>query len=122
MGYIYVKNTGDNMLAITKLRMTDSEEINTQNLFTVTDMPALMSYVADFDSLPVEEPSDSEDAVVTVPDDSEDETTDGTQTGDVVIENPDDDSQQSDSGQDTAHNTILSWINKIFSGIRSWFK
>ena len=122
VGYIYVKNAGDNMLAVTKLRVTDGEEINTQNLFTVTDMPALMSYVADFDSLPVEEPSDSEDAVVTVPDDSEDETTDGTQTGDVVIENPDDDSQQSGSGQDTAHNTILSWINKIFSGIRSWFK
>lgn len=121
-GYIYVENTGDNMLAITKLRITDSEEIDTQNLFRITDMPALMSYVAEFDSLPVEEPSDSEDAVVTVPDDSEDETTDGTQTGDVVIENPDDDSQQSGSGQDTAHNTILSWINKIFSGIRSWFK
>lgn len=116
-GYIYVKNTGDNMLAVTKLRVTDSEEIDTQNLFRIADMPALMSYVADFDSLPVEEPSDSEDAVVTVPD----ETDDSDQTGDVVIENPDDDNQQNDGGQNSVQNTIRSWIDKLFSGIRSWF-
>ena len=118
VGYIYVKNTGDNMLAVTKLRVTDGEEINTQNLFTVTDMPALMSYVADFDSLPTEEPSDSEDAVVTVPDDTEDE------TGDVVIENPDDGQQDNgsqDTEQNTIHNAIHNLIDKIFSGIRSWF-
>lgn len=118
VGYIYVKNTGDNMLAITKLRMTDSEEIDTQNLFRIADMPALMSYIADFDSLPVEEPSDSEDAVVTVPDDTEDE------TGDVVIENPDDGQQDNgsqDTEQNTIHNAIHNLIDKIFSGIRSWF-
>ena len=118
VGYIYVKNAGDNMLAVTKLRVTDGEEINTQNLFTVTDMPALMSYVADFDSLPTEEPSDSEDAVVTVPDDTEDE------TGDVVIENPDDGQQDNgsqDTEQNTIHNAIHNLIDKIFSGIRSWF-
>lgn len=118
VGYIYVTNTGDNMLAVTKLRVTDGEEINTQNLFTVTDMPALMSYVADFDSLPTEEPSDSEDAVVTVPDDTEDE------TGDVVIENPDDGQQDNgsqDTEQNTIHNAIHNLIDKIFSGIRSWF-
>lgn len=120
-GYIYVENTGDNMLAITKLRITDSEEIDTQNLFRIADMPALMSYVADFDSLPVEEPSDSEDAVVTIPDDTEDETDDSDQTGDVVIENPDDDNQQNDSGQNSVQNTIRNWIDKLFSGIRSWF-
>ena len=120
-GYIYVENTGDNMLAVTKLRVTDSEEIDTQNLFRIADMPALMSYVADFDSLPVEEPSDSEDAVVTVPDDTEDETDDSDQTGDVVIENPDDDNQQNDSGQNSVQNTIRNWIDKLFSGIRSWF-
>lgn len=117
-GYIYVENTGDNMLAITKLRITDSEEIDTQNLFRITDMPALMSYVADFDSLPTEEPSDSEDAVVTVPDDTEDE------TGDVVIENPDDGQQDNgsqDTEQNTIHNAIHNLIDKIFSGIRSWF-
>lgn len=120
-GYIYVENTGDNMLAVTKLRVTDSEEIDTQNLFRIADMPALMSYVADFDSLPVEEPSDSEDAVVTIPDDTEDETDDSDQTGDVVIENPDDDNQQNDSGQNSVQNTIRNWIDKLFSGIRSWF-
>lgn len=117
-GYIYVENTGDNMLAITKLRITDSEEIDTQNLFRITDMSALMSYVADFDSLPTEEPSDSEDAVVTVPDDTEDE------TGDVVIENPDDGQQDNgsqDTEQNTIHNAIHNLIDKIFSGIRSWF-
>lgn len=118
VGYIYVKNTGDNMLAVTKLRVTDGEEINTQSLFTVTDMPALMSYVADFDSLPTEETSDSEDPVVTVPDDTGDE------TGDVVIENPDDGQQDNgsqDTEQNTIHNAIHNLIDKIFSGIRSWF-
>ena len=124
-GYIYVENTGDNMLAITKLRITDSEEIDTQNLFRIADMPALMSYVADFDSLPVEEPSDSEDTVVTIPDDSEDNTEDNTQTGDVVIENPDDTGSQDNGSQDTVQNPVQSaihnLIDKIFSGIRSWF-
>lgn len=125
VGYIYVKNTGDNMLAITKLRMTDSEEIDTQNLFRIADMPALMSYIADFDSLPVEEPSDSDDAVITVPDDTEDQTDDSNQTGDVVIENPDDGQQSGgsqDTEQNTIHNAIHNLIDKIFSGIRSWFR
>ena len=125
VGYIYVKNDGNNMLAITKLRITDSEEIDTQNLFRITDMPALMSYVATFDSLPVEEPSDSEDTVVTIPDDSEDETEDDTQTGDVVIENPDDSGSQDNDSQNTVQNPVQSairnLIDKIFSGIRSWF-
>lgn len=123
-GYIYVENTGDNMLAITKLRITDSEEIDTQNLFRITDMPALMSYVADFDSLPIEEPSDSDDTVITVPDDTEDQTDDSDQTGDVVIENPDDGQQSGgsqDTEQNTIHNAIHNLIDKIFSGIRSWF-
>ena len=124
VGYIYVKNTGDNMLAITKLRMTDSEEIDTQNLFRIADMPALMSYIADFDSLPIEEPSDSDDTVITVPDDTEDQTDDSDQTGDVVIENPDDGQQSGgsqDTEQNTIHNAIHNLIDKIFSGIRSWF-
>lgn len=123
-GYIYVENTGENMLAVTKLRMTDSEEIDTQNLFRITDMPALMSYVADFDSLPIEEPSDSDDTVITVPDDTEDQTDDSDQTGDVVIENPDDGQQSGgsqDTEQNTIHNAIHNLIDKIFSGIRSWF-
>lgn len=123
-GYIYVENTGENMLAVTKLRMTDSEEIDTQNLFRITDMPALMSYVADFDSLPIEEPSDSDDTVITVPDDTEDQTDDSDQTGDVVIENPDDGQQDNgsqDTEQNTIHNAIHNLIDKIFSGIRSWF-
>lgn len=125
IGYIFVKNDGNNMLAITKLRITDSEAIDTQNLFRITDMPALMSYVAAFDSLPVEEPSDSEDTVVTIPDDSEDNTEDNTQTGDVVIENPDDTGSQDNGSQDTVQNPVQSaihnLIDKIFSGIRSWF-
>ena len=124
-GYIYVENTGENMLAVTKLRITDSEEIDTQNLFRIADMPALMSYIADFDSLPVEEPSDSDDAVITVPDDTEDQTDDSNQTGDVVIENPDDGQQSGgsqDTEQNTIHNAIHNLIDKIFSGIRSWFR
>lgn len=121
-GYIVVQNDGDNMLAITKLRITGGEAADSQNLFTISDVPALMNYVAEFDSLPVEGASD--DAGIVLPDESEDETTDevvdeieDSQTGNVVIENPDDDNQQ-----DAAQSTIRDLLDRIFSGIRSWFK
>lgn len=118
-GYIFIKNNGENMLAVTKLRMTGSEEISMQDLFRVADMQALMSYVESFDELPVVDSSDSEDTVVTVPDDESD-TAGDSQTGDVVIENPDDGEQNNES-QNNAQNTIRNLIDRIFSGIRSWF-
>ena len=119
-GYVVVENRGPGMLALTKLRTTGSGEADTQDLFTISDVPALMSYIADFDTLPAEEPSDTEDTGIVIPDDTEDATDDDVQTGDVVIENPDDGQQGNDS-QNNVQNTIRNWIDKIFSGIRSWF-
>ena len=119
-GYVVVENSGPGMLALTKLRTTGSGEADTQDLFTISDVPALMSYIADFDTLPAEEPSDTEDTGIVIPDDTEDATDDDAQTGDVVIENPDD-GQQGNNSQNNVQNTIRNWIDKIFSGIRSWF-
>ena len=129
-GYIVVKNSGDSMLAITKLRITGGEAADipdTQNLFAISDMPALMSYVAEFDSLPVVGASD--DTGIELPEEPEEETTDEvtevpeeSQTGNVVIENPDSDSQQNANDQNNAQNAIRNLIDRIFSGIRSWFK
>ena len=129
-GYIVVKNSGNNMLAITKLRTTGGEAADipdTQNLFAISDMPALMSYVAEFDSLPVVGASD--DTGIELPEEPEEETTDEvtevpeeSQTGNVVIENPDSDSQQNANDQNNAQNAIRNLIDRIFSGIRSWFK
>lgn len=116
-GYVVVENRGPGMLALTKLRTTGSGEADTQDLFTISDVSALMSYIADFDTLPAEEPSDTEDTGIVIPDDTVD---DDVQTGDVVIENPDD-GQQSNDSLNNVQNTIRNWIDKIFSSIRSWF-
>lgn len=110
-GLVVVENTGDNLLAITKVKTSGTGELVS---FSLADM---LSYANEFDSLNVvdytQEPSD-EDQTVTEPSDPSD-----TEEDDVVIENPSDTPDQDDAQQQ--ENPITTWFNKLISGIKNLF-
>ncbi len=110
-GYVLVENTGDKLLAITKLKTSGTGELVS---FSLADM---LSYANEFDSLNVvdytQEPSDG-DQTVTEPSDPSD-----TEDGDVVIENPSETPDQDDAAQ--PENPITTWFNKLISGIKNLF-
>lgn len=96
-GLVVIKNTGDSLLSITKLRTTGNSGVGEM------DLASLMSYVAEMDTLP-EVPYVDEDS-----DGSED-------GGNVDIENP-------DQGQETPNqgNAFLDILKDIFESIWNWF-
>lgn len=111
-GYVVIKNTGDKLISITKLRVTGVADTDTQDIeLQVT--PELMSYAASFASLPyvdeVENPDEN--------------------TGDVTIENPEVPETETPSDTETGHNTVEDVItnvvnslwNSIWNGFSSWF-
>lgn len=110
-GYVLVQNTGDKLLAITKVKTSGTGELVS---FSLADM---LSYANEFDSLNVvdytQEPSD-EDQTVTEPSEPSD-----TEEGDVVIENPSDTPDQDDAAQQ--ENPITTWFNKLINGIKNLF-
>lgn len=105
-GYVVIKNTGDKLISITKLRVTGVANTDTQDIeLQVT--PELMSYAAGFSSLPyVDEVED--------PDEN---------TGDVDIENPEVPENPSDAedGKTTIKDVIDSLWDSIWDGFSSWF-
>lgn len=108
-GNVVIKNTGDNLLSITKVRITakSSKETSTTNLseYSLRATPALMSYAQDFDSLQVVE-NDKEDTT------DEDTTLD---EDDVTIENPSEDEDNKDES------SIGGFWNTIINSINKWF-
>ena len=110
-GFVVVENTGDNLLAITKVKTSGTGELVS---FSLADM---LSYANEFDSLNVvdytQEPSD-EDQTVTEPSDPSD-----TEDGDVVIENPSETPDQDDAAQ--PENPITAWFNNLINGIKNLF-
>lgn len=110
-GYVLVENTGDKLLAITKVKTSGTGELVS---FSLADM---LSYANEFDSLNVvdytQEPSD-EDQTVTEPSDPSD-----TEDGDVVIENPSETPDQDDAAQ--PENPITAWFNNLINGIKNLF-
>lgn len=110
-GFVVVQNTGDNLLAITKVKTSGTGELVS---FSLADM---LSYANEFDSLNVvdytQEPED-EDQTVTEPSEPSD-----TEDGDVVIENPTETPDQADEVQQ--ENPITTWFNKLFNGIKNLF-
>lgn len=111
-GYVVIKNTGDKLISITKLRVTGVTDTDTQDIeLQVT--PELLSYAASFASLPyvdeVENPDEN--------------------TGDVTIENPEVPETETPSDTETGHNTVEDVItnvvnslwNSIWNGFSSWF-
>lgn len=102
-GKVIIRNTGSNLLSITKLRIT-----NASSTTKVSASRSLLSYAQQFDSLKVVQNADDQNT------DDKDETLD---KGDVDIDNPSDNDNKDDSNQGT-NNSI--W-NNILNYIKNWF-
>lgn len=123
-GIIVVKNTGSNLLSITKLKTTGLSAVGESGIMTAS-LDDLMVYSDEFDSLPmvaysvrqpvVEEPE------VTEPEETEPEVTEPEATEpevpeiEIEIENPD---PKPEVKPDTA---IRNLVKKLFSFISKWF-
>lgn len=113
-GNVMIYNSGEAMIAVTKVRVTGVADV--QN-FALMTTPALMSYVGSFDTLAY----------------TEETIEPGTGEGDVDIDNPSapetpsepDSGDGGNSGQDTVIDTIVETVNSlwnsIWSGFSSWF-
>lgn len=112
-GNVMIYNSGDAMIAVTKVRVTGVDD--PQN-FALMTTPALMSYVGSFDSL-----SYTEETIEP-----------GTGEGDVDIDNPSvpetpsepDSGDSGNSGHGTVIDTIVEAVNSlwdsIWNGFSSW--
>ena len=106
-GNVVIENMSDNLLSITKVRIT-SKVLPTNN-FALTSTPELISYVNTFDALQDTNQKDTEDTL---------------DKGDVDINNPgDNDTNKDNSSQDNNEQTKPdnTW-NKIMNSIKSWFR
>ena len=116
-GNVVIENTTDNLLSITKVRITTKNSINGLTAdYSLTSTPELMSYVDTFDALQEEQDTTQKD------------TEDTLDKGDVDIDNPSDNNTNKDDNntnkddnknQQTQSNNI--W-NKIMSSIKGWFR
>lgn len=106
-GKVVITNTTNNLLSITKLRITTSNSATAQS-YSLMATPALMSYVDDFDTLEVKEET-TEDKDTTLDED------------DVVIDNPSD-SEGDNTESNNIRNKINAIWNSILNSIRDWFE
>ena len=109
-GNVVIENMSDNLLSITKVRITG--EISTTNGYALTSTPELMSYVNTFDTLQEKQDTNQKDTEETL------------KKGDVDINNPgDNDTNKDNSSQDNNEQTKPdnTW-NKIMNSIKSWFR
>lgn len=117
-GYVIIKNTGDNLLSVTKLKM--SGDVSEPTTFSM-DVPAMMSYANSFDSLPVvtyslmdAEADNSGETQEPEEGDVDVETPEEPEQGDVVIENPEEPTPEKPSSP-----VSDSWIAELIRAIRN---
>lgn len=124
--FIMVKNTGDNLLSVTKLRVTGSgPAVSEAPATTSFSLSAMRSYINTFDTLETvaytAAPEDAEESEetpeVTEPDNTEGETSEIVPPEDVVIENP-----EPAEPEQPAVSPIRKILNKIFNGFRGLFQ
>lgn len=124
--FIMVKNTGDNLLSVTKLRVTGSDPAVSEAPATTSfSLSAMRSYINTFDTLETvaytAAPEDAEESEetpeVTEPDNTEGETSEIVPPEDVVIENP-----EPAEPEQPAVSPIRKILNKIFNGFRGLFQ
>ena len=112
-GKVVIENTTDNLLSITKVRITTKNSINGLTAdYSLTSTPELMSYVNKFDTLQEKQDTTQKD------------TEDTLDKGDVDIDNPsDNDTTKDDNSQDNNEQTKPdnTW-NKIINSIKNWFR
>lgn len=102
-GKVVIKNTTNNLLSITKIRITTSNSASAQS-YSLRATPELMSYVDEFDTLEVKEET-TEDKDTTLDKD------------DVEIDNP-----TEDNNAEEGSNTSNSIWQKIMNSINKWFR
>ena len=106
-GIVLIKNTGDSLLSITKLKMTGQVAVGEVSVMS------LLSYANTFDTLPVVdyEPQPEE------PDMDVDTDTDvDNNGGNVEIENPD----VEDNTQQDFVNQLRNWVKNTFTQLKKW--
>lgn len=103
-GLIIIKNTGDNLLSITKLKMTGEMSVEPVSVMS------LMSYSDEFDSLPVVAYAAEPEVDVDTPD----------VEGDVEIDNPE--VEEDTTTDNTDHyEAIKNWVKNAFAQLKNWF-
>lgn len=114
-GNIEIRNTGDNLLSVTKLKTSGGTEAELS-----VEPEIMMAYVASFNSLPVvDDVPEIEEPEETVPEEpAEDETVaEEPEQGEVVIENPEEPAEE-----EPVEPVSNSWVGKLFSAIRNLFR
>lgn len=106
-GNVVIKNTGDGLLSITKVRITTKS--SSANTYSLRVTPDAMSYANTFDSLPLTTDNKTEDK-------NDEDTTLG--KDDVEIENPSED-KNNDNNQSNNNNNF--W-NNVVNNFRKWFR
>ena len=112
INYFYIKNDGQKLLSITKIKTTGEVD------FASVSLDDVISHANTFAALPVVDYTDeivdgdeSEAIEPSNPSDSE--------AGDVVIDNPDETPDQGNTP--VQNNPIATWVNKLISGIMNLF-
>lgn len=118
---IVVKNTGDNLLSITKLRIAGSGESSIMSLSDEVSINAITTFKAarmvEYSATAATDEELTEQETPETSEPTEPEVTEPEEPGDVVIDNPEPEEKPADK---PVINTP-SWINKIFNAIRGWF-
>lgn len=117
-GNVVIKNTGANLLSVTKLRLannvavtgiTTEAAVNAVNTFSLRNVVAYdASGVTDEELAEPETPSESESEIT---DESEEET-----PGEVVIENPEESETPAEETSDAQN-----WLDKLITGVKKLF-
>lgn len=114
-GTIMIKNTGKNLLSVTKLRSTGGGTVAAANI------PMLLSYADEFDSLEVVEytygrSTENEEETATETEESVETEESTEETGEVIIQNPE---EPEDETEET--NTVGKWISDLLKGFKNLF-
>ena len=120
-GYVIIKNTGNNLLSVTKLKMTGDQIVDTAAFPVDVDM--MMAYANSFDSLPVvaytlmdQEPETPDTEEPQEPEQPEEPEQPG-EGGGVVIENPEEPTPEDPPKPVSDH-----WIYELIRAIRKIFR
>lgn len=107
-GLIIIENTSDQLLAVTKLKVSgvDHRGVTEETVITSYSAEAMLAYANIFDTLPVTKDTTDSDASVTEP-------TTPDESGEVIIDNPE---PETKPNNDLA--TLRNLIKKLFDGFR----
>lgn len=110
-GNIVIQNTTNNLLSVTKVRITSSN--SSDKTYSLISTPALMTYVSKFDTLSVKEDTTQKDEETTL--DKDDVDIDN--LGDVT-----ESEENTDSSKDNNQTKQDSIWTQIASSIKNWFR